>query len=407
MKKSSNSPQVAGLFCSDQIVMMIPNVLQAVLVVVLLVLSAGCSKPTAVDSFDNYLTRLARVLDRDRPEWLSAVEASLAVKYPNIKGRRLAVTDTRVGLFDFLSLGECDLLHLVSERNSSLGKFMSAPARYQYEWLLLHGLQQCLERAEGVAEGEQERVAKLTDIVRTKQQELPLHYWNATWGSSEFQQFFSLSHSVLTIQEVSGVVAPATQGLQAYFSALPRLTLNSSTHEEKVTADSSLFAESYVLEGHLQPLQYHYGGRLIKSLAVATQAIQSANQLLKSRLAERQICINQKASRTAEILHNVFVKYYVLELQPYLSRLDKEAAALRRVLHTHQPTSHPRGSDAVKRFYRYYFMLDQGSFMLDQGSFMVDQGRDLLLEMRAALQEHARIWNQLLHDCGIEVGGRV
>ena len=346
----------------------------------------ACSNPGIEDHYDEYLSRLARVLERDMPDWQRGIAANLPLRYPDTKQRQRATEDTRLGLFDFLSLGDCDLLNLVSERNSSLGKVMSVTARYQYERMLLNGLNACLDALDSLPDDEDDVLVKIDGIRQIKAQELPIHYWNATWGSAIFQAFFALPHPVLADEEVSGMQPEVVESLHDYFHALSQDDASAASADHK----DSFFASSQSAERYLQPLQYHYGGRLIRSLVSATAAIEEGTRLLEDALAERPICYNKVPSRKAEVLNNVFIKYYVLALQPYLSRLDKEASLLLTVTHRYSPHDGAEAMPEVLAFYDTYLNLDQDN---------------VLHKLRRAVKAHALTWNQLLRDCGMRVGG--
>jgi hypothetical protein len=327
------------------------------------------------------------VLEQSPGDWQAAAREQQSIRYPGPKARQLTTEDTRLGVFDFLSLGDCDLMQLVSERNSSLGKVMSVTARYHYEWLLLNGVEVCLSQLDEVPEDEDSLAYKLDKIREIKRRELAVYHWNATWGSEIFQTFFSLSQPPLDPEEVSGIQPEVTQSLFDYFKALPH------PHEvgsRPVQGNESFFSQSQAAEGYLQPLQYHYGGRVIRSLTTASAAITSGTLMLEQAMEDRPVCINETPSMRSEILQNVFTKFYVMQLQPYLSRLDKEAGLLLTATHRHSPHGFDQSSPAVLAFHDQYLDPD---------------GNNALQSMRKALKQHALTWNRLLRSCGMKVGG--
>ena len=397
VKKSSN-PEILTGFCSGigipglianpQNRSAVPAGLKGLLLSLLMVpVLWGCTDAGMTGDYEDYLTRLARVLEQDVTDWQAQIPKRLPQRYPETKQRTLNFEDTRLGVFDFLSLGDCELQHLVSERNSSLGKVMSVTARYQYEWMLLNGLEVCLNQLRELPDDEDDLMVKLDHIRQVKSRELDRHYWNATWGSSDFETFFSMAHPVLQDQEVSGIQPEVTQSLFDYFQALPQPDKAGTVKDQK---DSSFFAESQRYESHLQPLQYHYGGRLIRSLVTATAAVNEGTRLLEAAMKERPICYNETPSRKAEILQNVFTHHYVMRLQPYLSRLDKEAALLFTATHRHSPAGFSVQTAEVLSFYDTYLNVDK---------------TNALATMRRAVKQHALVWNRLLRGCGMKVGG--
>lgn len=377
------------------------------LVIFCLAVLTGCGEPKMQDHYQEYLSRLARVLGQDLPDWRAQSLVQLSTRYPSAKERSWQVSDIRVGVFDFLALDECNLLPLISERNSSLGKFMSATSRYQYEWMIVRGVEHCIGILAAQSQRE-ELVTKLKEVSAVKQQELSKHYWNATWGSVEFQQFFSLSKPVLSQQEAQGLKSPALVALAAYFSLLPALEIErealslpieTAVADEMVDPETAaldgpwaagVFAESAVLENQLQPLQYHYGGRLLKSLVMASSAINVATQLVSKSMAERPICFDQKPSQKATILKNVLHKYYVAALQPYLSRIDKEAGHLWNIFAEHDSKLLNDVKPGVANFRDHYFFSEFERGVLD--------------EFRQSMKIHAQQWSKLLEHCGLSVG---
>ncbi|MCG8672572.1 MAG: DUF3080 domain-containing protein [Pseudomonadales bacterium] len=362
-----------------------PGVLRPIIrliVVTITICLAGCASDSIEQDYDEYLTRLARVLDQDPSDWKKSVLMGLKPIYPSAKGRRLLVSDTRVGVFDFLALHDCELMQLISERNTSLGRVMSETARFHYEVMILSGIRRCLAELDDDPELE-EALQQIRDI---KQVELSRHWWNATWGSDAFDRFFALSQPTLSKKAVSGYETPAIVSLERYL-----LLLN-----EHVTGTQSSQATSYLdvaseAERALKDLEFHYGGRLIKSVSMGAGAINEANRLLRTRLESRPICINQKPSRQAEILRNVLTKYYVLSFQPHLSALDKEMSQLVRPLSSLNARFSELGTPAVRGFYGAHLDVNQSYFPQHQ--------------LKRALQEHAELWSDLFASCGMQIGG--
>ena len=101
--------------------------------------SSSCERrATAEEVFDDYLTRLARVLDLTKPEVLRQtlprmpVASSLQQNIPAIK----------IDLLDYWAFRECGLTLLLSERNSVLGRVMPASQHLHMDGRILQQLQE-------------------------------------------------------------------------------------------------------------------------------------------------------------------------------------------------------------------------------------------------------------------------
>ena len=89
---------------------------------------------------------------------------------------------------------------LVAERNSSLGLVMADSQRFVYEQALLAGLRDCRERlarAAGSVRADPDLLAQLDSTVTRKAGELPRVFWNATFGSEEFEAY--IEHVISTL----------------------------------------------------------------------------------------------------------------------------------------------------------------------------------------------------------------
>ena len=109
------------------------------LIWLLTIFLVGCDwSQNSVAPTQQDLDRIATILDQDRiiltdPQRISAPVPALRL------------SETRISFGDALELGECGLLPLIAERNSSLGRQKQESIRLIYEWQLKVGLDQCTQ----------------------------------------------------------------------------------------------------------------------------------------------------------------------------------------------------------------------------------------------------------------------
>ena len=125
--------------------------------------------------WQDYLARLERLTRQPVPP-----AAALELRpYPGNAALRRPLPDLRTGLLNYLGLRHCDLMSLVSERNSALGKLRSASLRLDYELTFIQRGERCL------AEAKLEDTALIALLERTlavKRDSLGDLFWNATWA---------------------------------------------------------------------------------------------------------------------------------------------------------------------------------------------------------------------------------
>ena len=94
----------------------------------------GSTKPLSPDQDD--LDRIAAILNQPTEQLgkILATEPSRPV---------VELSETRIRFGDALELGDCGLLPLIAERNSSLGRQKQESTRLVYEWKVRAGLDAC------------------------------------------------------------------------------------------------------------------------------------------------------------------------------------------------------------------------------------------------------------------------
>jgi hypothetical protein len=282
------------------------------------------------------------------------------------------VKEIRIGMTDFLKFYDCELFHLISERNSVMGKLMPVSQRLSYEVQFLRQAEDCYAELVQKKALNEEFLAAFAEILRAKRANLPIIFWNATFDSPELQKAFSLAVKPLA----PGDQAVYTQSLQAirYFYELGRKVQRTTL---KINQEE--------LEKHYFTLQSHqYGGRLLQSVKQLIEYLQQAAHALEMLFQERPICYQNKTSSTARILSNIFTKYYVGKIGPYLSQI------------------HRQGSNWLREINRLIAVqeIQIPLVFAEYQAQMLSPEKGLWRHFDDAIHRHTQAWQAILQQCG-------
>ena len=321
----------------------------------------------------DYRERIERVLEIDFPELQPLPEL---VRYPTPKNLQRTPAEFTINWLDFFAIMDCDLNRLVGQRNSSLGKVMTASQRWSYEQEFLVVAGQCLTQLQ--AEDDPPEVAtELEAILAQKYRDIDTIAWNATWAGPEFQTLMSFHDGVLKPDFRADQWAELTTAL----GALAAWSQNAEVLQSAKAHESLNF----------QLVTYPFFGRLVLSVLEADRLLSNINDGLRLRLQARPVCFNQTPNPRAQILRNVLVNIFVATIQPLLAELNKAQEQWRPLLATSYQALDGNESSRLKDFYDLY---------IGSGE------RSIWLHYKKTLTEHATLWTELLAQCGLRPGGR-
>ncbi|WP_027330980.1 DUF3080 family protein [Marinimicrobium agarilyticum] len=327
--------------------------------VFLLTLLCACQlKPPAEALLDDYLTRLSRVLDVDRP----AVAASLPPRMPPTRALQITIEPLSIDLLDFWGFRKCGLAEVLGERNSVLGRVMVPSQHLHMDGRILEGLQQCRSTLE-----DETLLALTEELIDAKQAQWPLLYWNATAAAPELRAFWSPSSEPLVPgQEASYQAAETALG---FLADLPhRLSENRWPEREN-------------LEAHYQALeQFELGGRLLQSLELGHHYIAAGNRMLEQAARRQTLCPAGLQKKELEYARNVMVKVFVGEVQPWLAAVNRRSQSLQAQYDTLMDQQAPDLREKLQPF--------ETEIVALQAQF------------EKTLRQHVEHWQQLFDTCG-------
>ncbi|MEQ8261513.1 MAG: DUF3080 family protein [Alcanivorax sp.] len=311
--------------------------------------------------WQDYLTRLERLTRQPVPP-PSALDLR---PYPGNAVLRRPLPDLRTGLLNYLALRHCDLMSLVSERNSALGKLRAASLRLDYELTFIQRGERCLaqDKLEDPA-----LIALLERTLAVKRDSLGDLFWNATWAGDELRGFLNQSPGP------AGDPGPGLEALGGLASAGRAL---------RATPTPDALPE---LERHLAARAGGAaGGALLREVAAARVALEQALSMLQA-LDEDGLCPRGRASQRARYLRNLLDSVYGEDVQPYLADLDRHRRRLDDRLRALRAVS-SGANPALDQWLAHYFGSRGQAARLDQ-----------------ALRAHTERWQTVLGACGLMPG---
>ncbi|WP_415891896.1 DUF3080 family protein [Neptuniibacter sp. PT8_73] len=348
------------------------------ILIVLLISLSGCSRDTPELVLENYLYRLSNTLDLNQPQ---SYIPEARIQFPLKRDRILKTTEIREGLLDVLKLKRCDLLPLIAERNSSLGKVAKPSTKLQYELNFYYLLTQCRESLRNASAIDTELLKRVNEIHRVKRDNLPAELWNGIFTAPEMEANFSRSQTALPLVDNSST----QQSIEA-LRTLVNLTANNLDQFGLTKPNEDRLNQAFkVLHSNRS------GPAIISSLEVLTYHLdQAANLLGKRNSPNTPLCRNQSPNKTARILENVFYKFYIGEVLPYLAQTDRYAS---QWLDLNQ--------QLLQNYTTLSISIPQSMETYSTTILSKSAPNGIWLSYQRARDKHTEAWQKTLKNCGM------
>ncbi|RMJ02168.1 hypothetical protein DOQ08_02964 [Marinobacter litoralis] len=339
----------------------------------LVLLLSGCNPFTEAEPMmDEYLSRLARVLDA--PEASVPSELPPATTLPKRRDRVLQIPELELGMLDFLSLYGCELQYVVGERNSVMGRVMQPINRLRYEIRFIQSAERCVQQIDDA-----ELQATLEQAVASKRETLSLAVWNATWGTEEIEKLFTLSKGYYPVAAEQNALTDLALDLDQLNEIVKAL------NNQKLGVPLSDLGQI-----HQRWQAQFLAGQVINSARLLIATLNSGTETLRSRLEGRPLCLNGKSNNQSNIVQSFFFKIYIGEVQPYMSAVSRARDSLIRGFARLAEQQKGVIPEAFDSWYSRHLSEDSGG--------------SLWRELDQAMMRHTRHWQDLLAQCGLRPG---
>jgi len=281
----------------------------------LVMLLSACQRSAPQAMLEDYASRMSNVLDTEITPDLDQAIVDIPA-FPDKRDRVLATKELREGLWDVLDFRQCDMLSLIAERNSSLGKVMLPSQKMRYELRFVNALQDCRQVLAAIENPDDTQLAfqtRLESIYKTKRANLALEVFNGIYSSDEISQHFKLGTGHLTLQ------AATNSQVQQALQQLSELAVISQP-------------DAIVLPNWLSDVEAPYevlhrsefGASLLTSLSIMTQTLDKTADAIEARLKVKPFCFPGHQPARAKTLNTVFHKYYAGKVQPYMAIIQRD-----------------------------------------------------------------------------------
>ena len=335
----------------------------------------GCIDTDPAKSLvETYAERTSRAIDIEFDLKLNKTSELYPI-LPDRRERTASLTPITEGLIDVLDLKQCGLIDLIAQRNTSLGKLAGGSQRLIYELEFIPKLRGCQALLTNDS-SQTDVLARVKEINQIKSENWPRQIWNSLYSSSEMEQHFSLGAAPLP-PDADYSIAELMLTMQRFVEIA-----ETQSHSDWQTPS---FANE--LERDYETLyRSRFGSEWLASMALLTQVLEQTSEAIKQRLNDRPICFNQRQNQKSEILWNVFMKFYVNSLQPYIAQVERTGRQWSEL--------HQRINTSLN--------LPQGQWL---DTYTHPEGKVWSRYLQAR-EKHTKAWQDILDQCGLRPGSQ-
>ena len=275
-------------------------------ILTLLILMVGCSEQPR-DIHLEYQQRLSHAIDRPlaKAEKLSNIPQPIPSPFNE--------HTISVGVLQLAQLNKCSLSTLIAEHNSQLGKLATPASKLIYQIEFIKAAPACLKVLDENSNSYQQISASLIN----KKTLLANHFKHFLYNDVELKKTWQLTHYELDTN---------FNGLVETELALKRI----ATIKEQIDAsDYQSINTQHIYKSLAQLNRFNFSQALITATRNQIYLNEITTDYLKNNLELGTLCNPIKNKKQAQIISNIFRKYYLKQLQPYQSQLT---GALERLM---------------------------------------------------------------------------
>ena len=338
-----------------------------------ILLLAGCTDRGELESnWQDYISRLSRVLDRDA----STAGFDSSLHFPRPRDLVLTFETSNIDLLDFLRMRRCALRETIAQRNSILGRHGDASAKLIFDLRFLSEAEDCIQILN--SDGKKSLATQLREAVNLKKRELPNRIFLASIAGAEFREFW---HAPPDLR------AYPNEGKDPSIAALARWQ---RWQQQWLSGNWQHNANDVLLT--FGEIRLGDGGALLRAQQLNTHELARASEIIKQRLNGRPLCLKPSPTAAAEQFRNVLSSRFISRIQTQASLINQhQYALLEQILAIENTLFSAMTTEKIAVPAAYLTWVKQ---------------RDELLEKATQAQrQHVKVAAELLAQCGLSPGG--
>lgn len=338
-----------------------------------LLMLQSCSDTSALEaSWQDYLSRLSRVLDRD----ISRVPSGDVLHFPRTRDIAMTFAPSNIDILDFLRMRRCALRETIAQRNSILGRHGDESAKLIFDLRFLNEAKVCIQLLKD--DGNDSLASQLSDAVTLKRQELPSRIFAAGIAGDEFREFW---------QRPPDLRDYPTSGEDPSIAALARWQ---RWQHQWLAGDWEHNANDVLTT--LGEIRMGGGGLLLKAEELNTRELRAAANLIDQRVSGRALCLKPSPTTPAQQFRNVLGSRFIGVIQQQASLINQHKYGLLDNIDTiENELFSAMAAQQIEVPVAYLNWLKQRTELLANGTL--------------AHQRHVKLAGELLSQCGLSPGG--
>ncbi|NOU49298.1 DUF3080 domain-containing protein [Pseudoalteromonas sp. JBTF-M23] len=292
------------------------------LVVSCFVLLTGCT-PAPSDIYEEYQRRLENVTLKN-----GILDNALTpLKFKHVKKPKSQVT---LSVLELTRLDHCALMNIIAANNNQLGKVRVPSEQLKYAINFIVHAQHCLNHPETIDDTVK---AKLATALEEKKSQLTKYFEQMVFNERELSKMLLLTSQEIALEDHQDPLTKALEALTTLTHLYTKIALSEP--------DYSQLEDPQLITDALATLNKNNSvSRLITSARKQISSNNLTTQWLNTIEPSKTFCQQNKNKKKAQILSNIFNKFYLSQLQGYQSKLTnmlREVSPLLFVLWRSEP----------------------------------------------------------------------
>ncbi|BBN81730.1 hypothetical protein PA25_17150 [Pseudoalteromonas sp. A25] len=266
---------------------------------------AGCS-PAPSGVHVEYQQRLANVIQLDHVDTITL--RPLKSRHANKPSSQITLS-----MLELAHLSHCSLMSTIANNNNQLGKVRVPSEQLKYAIMFINDAQTCLDHS---ATTDEIVITKLTLALAEKKNQLSAYFEQMVFNERELAKMLLLTSQEINLEDHQEAISQALEALTTLAAIYKEIVQNNS--------DTTQLRDPQRITGALAKLNQNYAvSRLITSARKQIKLNQVTTQWLNNITPTKHLCQPNKSKQKAQIMSNIFNKFYLSQLQGYQSKLTK------------------------------------------------------------------------------------